>query len=388
VQPRAGGSIIPPPAAISTYGTPGPYVYDTPTARRIPAVTRALGVYGGLTKQMPLDAYRGDTKLARPRICARPDPDRARAWFVQLSVEDYLLYGNAISLVTARGVDGWPLTVMWLNPEWTYIVWDVYAAENAITYYYVGQPLPFEDVVHVRRGADRSYPVRGIGVVEEHLGTLDRVAMEEEYERGALSTGGVPSVAVITPQATIDQPTADQAKADWLAKFSGPQREPVILPNGTQVLPLAWSPTDTQLTEARKLSNLDVANMFNLDGYWVGAPTSGMTYRTAGPQYLQVLRTSIEGLLADLEDIWGNAWLPRGTDVRFDRRLLLREELGTATTAAVAQYNAGIASLPEARDIVGLSATTSDELASAADRAPPPVAPPADNTAPEQGGQP
>ena len=58
-------------------------------------------------------------------------------------------------------------------------------------------------------------------------------------------------------------------------KFSGPTREPVFLPNGTAVIPLAWSPTDTQLAEARHMSLLDVANMFNLDGYWLGAPVAG-----------------------------------------------------------------------------------------------------------------
>src|SRR6202042_2556558 len=134
----------------------------------------------------------------------------------------------------------------------------------------------------------------GIGVVEEHLDTLDRVAMEEEYERSTLAGSSVPSVAIITPQATLTQGVADEAKLSWQDKFSGPNREPAILPNGTQVVPLAWSPSDTQLTESRQMSLLDVANMFNLDGYWLGAPVAGMTYRTAGPQYQQIFRASLE----------------------------------------------------------------------------------------------
>ena len=97
-----------------------------------------------------------------------------------------------------------------------------------------------------------------------------------------------------------------------MEKFAGPNREPAILPNGTQVIPLAWSPSDTQLIEARQVSLLDVANMFNLDGYWLGAPVAGMTYRTAGPQYQQILRTSLEPVLSDFEDVWSFDWLPRG----------------------------------------------------------------------------
>jgi HK97 family phage portal protein len=360
-------------------------VYDVPSARRVPAVGRAIQLYAGMAKQMPMDGYRGYSRLApQPRIAARPDPDRAGSWFVQVNVEDYLLTGNAISLVTARGFDGWPLSVTWLPSAWVSIVWDRFVNANGPTsYYYLGVRLPPEDVIHVRRGADRMFPVRGVGVVEEYLSTLDRVAMEEEYERGALEGGAVPSVAVITPTATLTKEVADQAKTDWLDKFSGPQREPVILPNGTQVIPLAWSPTDTQLAEARRLSLVDVANMFNLDGYWLGSPVAGMTYKTAAPQYMQILRTSLEPVLADFEDVWSNAWLPRGTNVRFRRSQLLRDDLPTMTTAAVAAYGAGLMTLAEARVELGLPPDIQGPIGAGAD-----IATPAEPDAapPEAGG--
>jgi HK97 family phage portal protein len=311
---------------------------------------------------MPMESYRGYTRLPTPRLLTKPDLTRGGPEYVQLNVEDYLLSGNAVSLVTARGADGWPLACAWLPIQWVYIQWQ--APDPLPTYWYgmapgagAAVPLPFDDVVHVRRGADRYYPVRGVGVVEEHLSTLDRVAQEEEYERNALSSGAVPSVAVIAPQAQITQEVADEAKGRWLGTFGGPSREPVILPNGTVVQPLAWSPTDTQLSEARRLSLIDVANMFNLDGYWLGAPVAGMTYRTAGPQYQQVLRTSLEPVLADFEAIWSDAWLPRGTSLRFQRSQLLREDLATSTTAAVAAYSGGLVSQPEGRVMIGLPPT-------------------------------
>jgi HK97 family phage portal protein len=307
---------------------------------------------------MPIDAYRGPVPLPRPRLLARPDPDRARSWFVHVSIEDYLLNGNAISYVTSRGADGWPTTVTWLPASWVYIIWESYSSEQALSYYYIGQRLNFEDVIHVRRGADRFYPIRGVGVVEEYLGTLDRVAMEEAYERNTLQGSAVPSVAVITPQAMLNQDVAQQAKDQWVTTLGGPVREPVILPNGTQVVPLAWSPTDTQLIEARKLSLVDVANMFNLDGYWLGAPVAGMTYRTAAPQYLQVLRTSLEPLLADFEDVWSYAWLPRGTNIRFDRNQLLRDDLPTTATALSTLVSAGIITTQQASQYLGIGMIT------------------------------
>ena len=393
VPPRQPhGNLIPPPGA-GMLGMPGPYVFDAWSARRVPAVGRALQLYAGLCKQMPMHAFRGYDRLdPPPRILQRPDPNRAGSWFVQVSVEDYLLSGNAIAYVTSRGFDGWPLSVTWLPVSSVYITSDPFRGD---TYTYAptspsqGMPttaleLNNDDVIHVRRGADRFYPVRGVGVVEEHLSSLDRVAMEEEYERGALSDGAVPSVAVIAATANLTQEVADEAKAQWVTKFSGPVREPVILPNGTAVQPLAWSPTDAQLVEARKMSLVDVANMFNLDGYWLGAPVAGMTYRTAGPQYQQILRTSLEPVLADFEDVWSDAWLPRGQSVRFERSQLLREDLATSMAAATSGYGAKIMTLEESRVMVGLPPDTQGAIGTGADQVPTDPPSPADPNDPTE----
>jgi hypothetical protein len=92
-----------------------------------------------------------------------------------------------------------------------------------------------------------------------------------------------------------------------------------------------------------------------------------MTYRTAGPQYQQVLRTSLEPVLADFEAVWSAAWLPRGTKIRFHRAQLLREDLSTSMSAAVAGKNAGIISLPEARVMVGVPPTEGGTIGTGAD---------------------
>ncbi|HEY2302088.1 MAG TPA: phage portal protein, partial [Acidimicrobiales bacterium] len=230
----------------------GPFVWDATSARQVPAVARCLQIYSGLVRQMKMDAYRGEIKLPRPRILDRPDPLNAGSWFVGISIEDYLLSGNAVSIITSRGVDGWPLTVQYLPINYVYIVW--IPGQPIPDYYFYGVPLNADDIIHVKRGADRWFgAVRGVGIVEEALGTLDRVAMEEVYESATLAGSAVPSVAIIAPQATLTQDVADNAADNWEVKYGGPNRRPAILPNGTQVIPLAWSPTDTQLIEARHM---------------------------------------------------------------------------------------------------------------------------------------
>jgi HK97 family phage portal protein len=329
---------------------------------------------------MSLNAYRGVTVLPRPLLLEAPDPTRGGPWFVQLSVEDYLLDGNAIAQITARGSDGWPLAVTWWPASWVYISWSP-PNPASVDYWLLGTKLPRGDVIHVRRGADRNYPVRGVGIVEESLGTLNRVAMEEEYENQALSNGAVPSVAIITPSAVLTQDVADEAKVSWMDRFAGPNREPAILPAGTVVQPLAWSPSDAQLTEARKMSLLDVANIFNLDGYWLGSPVAGLTYKTAAPQYQQILRTSLEPMLADFEAVWSKEFLPRGQMVRFDRSQLLRDDMATTALAVSTLVGAGIMTVAEARVALDLPPTPLG-LLQAPTPVPEPVGPaePADDT--------
>lgn len=312
-----------------------PALWTNPAlALGIPAVAKAVGVIAGQIKQAPLDDYAGVTPMARPRLLDQPDPNAPRSWFVQCQVEDYLCNGNAVAYITAYTPTGWPAAITWLPAAWVSIACDPKDYTN-VTYMVAGVELVRDRVVHVRRGADRWCPARGVSVIEQHLSTLDRVAMQEEYERQNLRGGGVPSAAVITPNRDLGEDEATEAKVDWLAKFIGPGREPAILPYGTQVIPLAWSPADAEMAASRQLSLTDVANMFCLDGYWLGAPTSSLTYRSPGPMYTHLLRVTLGPTLVDFEDVWSMALLPRGHRVVFDRNALQRDDLQTSIDTVV-----------------------------------------------------
>lgn len=336
-------------------GIGAPLVWDALSAMRIPGVARAMSIYYGSFKVAPMDAYRGVDLLARPRLLDQPDPGQSRAWFVQGHVEDYLSNGNAVHYITAFDASGWPAAVSWIPAQWIMIASPPRRYDQP-RYLVDGVELDASRIVHVKRGADRWCPARGVGVIEQHLATLDRVAMEEEYERDALRNGAVPSVAVITPNPRLGDKAASDAKAEWMRKFAGPGREPAILPAGTQVVPLAWSPQDAQLADARKLSLLDVANAFNLDGYWLGAPGGSMTYRSPGAMYTALLRVSLEPVLADFEDVWSARWLPRGQRIRFDRTALTRDDLASTITTLVAATGAQppLMTVGEARVYLGL----------------------------------
>lgn len=327
-------------------------VWDVDTARTIPGVGRALQLYGGLISQCALDLYRDDHIMnPRPRFLNTPDVSlRARSTFVRVQVEDYLLHGNAVHLVTMRdsryAVQGakWFPAYMWnvTDPATT--------NDGGIDYYLNGRIVPREDVVHVQRGAAPGAPWRGMGVVEEHLNTLNRAALEEAAESLNLSGGGVPSIAVIAPNPNLDNEEAKTAADDWQTRFAGPGRKPAVLPNGTQVIPLGWKPQEAEMVAARKLTLTDLANAFNLDSRWIGGEAGHMEYKSPGPMFLELLRTSLNPVMVDFEQVWSLLWMPpAGQSVRFDRLELTRDDFSTEVTTGAAAVGARLMTREEWR---------------------------------------
>lgn len=191
---------------------------------------------------------------------------------------------------------------------------------------------------------------------------LRLIADQDSYQRTVLKEAAVPSVAVITPNPDLDQDEADKAADRWMEKYSGPQRRPAILPAGTTITPLSWSPNDAQMVQAREASLKDAANMMNIDGYWLGAASGSYTYKSPGPMYLNLLRQTVGPILSDLEGAWSQAWLPRGRRVVFFRREVLADDMSTAVGWVSKAVDGKLITQSEGRVLLGFSAEVPDEL--------------------------
>lgn len=358
-------------------------VWDSTTARGLPGVGRALGLYS-MIGSCPLELVKGSEVRSAgagpgtgPRLLDRPDPDQARPTFVNLHVEDYLLHGNACHLVTARDAAGRPAAVRWYPAH----RWGIQEKRGQPVYTLDGLEVPRAEVVHAQRGADPVMPWRGVGVVEQHLRSLNRIGLQEAAEASALTDRGMPSVAIISPNTELDPVDADKVADKWVERFRGSEPKPGIFPAGTQVVPLSWKPTDSQMVEARSLSAKDLANLFNLDGYWLGAEGSSHTYRTPGPMFLVLTKTALGPVMDVLEDVWSAAWFPHGSRVRFNRTELLRDDL----PAMVQAFTTGGALFPdpnEPREYMGFPALPASAWPTTPAPAPEPagsVDPPTDN---------
>lgn len=350
-------------------------VWDSTTARGLPGVAKALHVYS-LISTCALQLVRGSEVLDTPRLLDRPDPDEARSTFVGSHLEDWWLNGNACALTTVRFArDGYPAAAKWYPSH----RWTVQDDNGQPSYRLDGRPVRREDVVHVKRGQDPRFPHRGMGVVEQHLRTLNRAGLEEAAESASLSDRNMPNVAVITNKDDPLETDLDAAATKWAGKFGGAEPKPAMLPKGTQVVPLSWNPSDGQMVEARKLSTVDIANIFGLDGWWLGAEASSHNYKSPGPLFLLLLKTSLGPVMDVFEDVWSDAWYAgRGTKVRFDRRTLLADDLGTM----IAAFEKGSRFFPdpnEPREYMGFPPLPADAFESAAPT--PPAPEPADEPA-------
>jgi HK97 family phage portal protein len=325
-------------------------VWNAETARSIPGMARALQLYG-LIATCPLIAQKGLEVVPGPRILRRPDPDMPRATHIKALLEDYWLHGNALEYITTFDAAGRP----WADRYYPVHRWGIEEVRNGQPVYMLdGQEVPRERVIHHRRGIDPNFIHRGLGVVEEHMRTLNRAGLQESAETSALTDRGMPSVAIIKPNPDPD-PVGDDLVADkWVERFSGSTPKPGIFPAGTSVIPLSWNPSDGQMVEARKLTITDLANLMNLDPYWLGAEGSSHNYKSPGLMFLGLLKTSLDPVMEVFEDEWSFRWLAYGTDVRFDRAKLLRDDLETMVRTFAAGKAAGIfPDVNEARTYMG-----------------------------------
>lgn len=308
-------------------------VWDAQSAKSIPGLGRALGIYGmvaqcAIQHQRTAPGAPGNSReeLGLTRFLQRPDPDMALPTFIGAHVEDWLLNGNACHLVTVRNAEGLPAAVRWYPSH----RWGIQEVDGQPVYQLDGQEVDRDDVVHVRRGVDPNFIHRGIGVVEQFLSTWNQAGLERAAQSEMLANRGMPNVVITQPpNSEFDQTNADAVAEKWESRFGQQTGRPGVFPNGTTVTPLSWNPSDQELVAARGMTIKDMANATNLDAWWLADSGGSHQYKSPQPMFLTLLRTSLGTMLRTFEDEWSFRWLPYGRGVTFDRLELLRDDLQT-----------------------------------------------------------
>ena len=338
-----------PGGAYPSWGGSGPYR----GAMAIAAAWRASLLLSDLLGRLPWDEYRTPAGadhdappelLPTPPVLERPaPPDTRMVTFASWGL-DALFHGNAIGLIADRDRLNYPTAFTpieadrcWIKRKQRGDGVPLPVPEGAPVYWVGDAPYPghadpraagrwygTDDVFHVK-GPCRPGALRGMGVLEAGLvtgGALQLAASLNEQAAGVVS-GGVPTMHIKSFDPDFDSGQASELKAK--AAETQRVRSPMVTNALIEVTPIAWNPTESQLLEARRLSLVEVANLFGLDAEWVNAGQVSGTYQNIEQKGIDFLRHSAGGWLARFEQALSLA-RPRGHWVECNRNAELQAD--------------------------------------------------------------
>ncbi|GAA2543729.1 phage portal protein [Pseudonocardia hydrocarbonoxydans] len=351
----------------------------------VPGVWRAAMLISDTLGSLPWHAYRDRAgqpveRLApTPPLLDRPSPPETRVETWSSLFLDLLLQGNAVAVVAARNVEGWPTALIPVPATSV----GVRRRPAGLEYRIGDRTFGVGDVLHVK-GPCAPGSLRGMAVVEHHLRTIE-LAHEQGRQASSLTDHGVPTGLLKTTNADATREDLLDIKAGWLR--SQRERTVAVLNATSEFVPLSWDPTQTQLLDARKFALHEIALIFNLDPSWLGAAQSSRVYSNITEDTTNLVRFSLGGHLARFEQGL-SALLPRGTWAKANVDGLLRATTRDRYQAHEIALRAGWLDVDEVRALEDLPPMTPAQRA-ARSPAPAPAAPdPTDDEQPDQDGDP
>lgn len=307
----------------------------------IPAAARAAEFIADLVGGLTWDAYRDDPNedLARkihprPLLLEQPAPPRPLITTVASMALDYLWHGNTIGVKVGFDADNNSSGLIPVSAE---DVWIKQVLPGD------GIPLPIgsfayaisllpglpqqwfgqDEVIHIM-GPSEPHAVRGMGVLENHLATLD-LAREQARQAGSSTGGGVPTGVLTSDDPDLTETDANDISNAWMTKQR--DRKVAVLNATTHYQALAWNPTEAQLVEARGLSMHEIGLIFGLDPSWLGkSDAGGGTYANVEQRATNLLKfDKPAGLVRRFEAGFSSALAP-GTYAKANLDALLRSD--------------------------------------------------------------
>jgi HK97 family phage portal protein len=317
----------------------------------IPAFWRGSNLLSDLLAQVDWDAYtihgRDQEELVSPRpsLLEQPAPPDTRYTTFKSQFLDYLINGNAISVIATRDAAGkptsfWPVPAAWCGVRRVGPGASSMLPVGTVEYSIAGQSYAASDVLHVK-GACAPGSLRGFGILEAHFaGAIATAHEQQRYVRNMSRPGVPPGYLRITGDDAKDPEELEEAKRDWMRQRD--EGGVAALNANVEFQAIAWNPDQMQLVEARQLSLNEIANLLGLPSGFVNSTNSGgtsLTYATVDSEALGLLKWTMGGHFVNWEQTLSLA-MPHGTKVRANLDHFLRGDTQSRYTA----YSLGISS--------------------------------------------
>lgn len=307
----------------------------------------------------PLRAYQPRADGARMALDTQPQLLRAPGMYAwkHRAMTSMLLWGNAYGLVTSRGANGIPTHVAWLPPDKVTCDGDGIAPAK---FTFNGNPLPFEDVVHIP-----AYTLPGSAAGVSPVGAF-RVAVEtgrsaEQYARDWYDGGGIPAAILRNETQTLDAEQARIVKDRLKATLRN--GDPFVTGKDWNYETVGAPAADARFIETMKLTATQIAAVYGVPAEEIGGETgSSLTYATVEQNQLKLNVQSVRPWAVRFEEAISALFAGR-TYVRFGLDAGVRADLLTRYRAHEVALRMGLETNPEARALEERPPLTDDEIA-------------------------
>lgn len=258
------------------------------------------------------------------------------------------LRGNAYGLIVGRDNFGFPTQIEWLHPD------DVYVDENRPTmpiYYWMGQKVPTEDIVHIPWVAMPGKVV-GLSPVQAFAATIGVGLSATNYGKSWFDNGGTPPGVFKNSQKTVN-PAESEELSDRLANRmrSG---KPLVHGNDWDFKPIPVNPEESQFIETMKLNATQIAAIYGVPPEDVGGdPGGSLTYSTVEMNQIKLATQTLRPWLVRLETAF-SLLMPVRQYVKFNIDAMIRTDLKTRYEAHQLALDSGWRNVDETRAIEDL----------------------------------
>jgi len=315
-SPTAMGSPPTTDTALGGWMPPPTRVLPAPserTALSVPAFWRGHAYVTGSLGLLPVSAWRENDELdPQPPLLRQPDPNQTPMAFWAQITSALTLYGNALCVITGTDRLGYPTSLFPVHPLYAAVKFAGNPSDPLIAgWYLAGRFYDPSQVWHVKSHLGRAGWPLGRGLLDTVPDGIAAVSAVQDYGASYFASGGMPPGVLKIHRPEVTQAQADEAKANWTAKFAG-TNQIAVLNELTDFTPVAYKPVDSQMVESRQLTLTEVALMWGLPPSKLGAPTGSYTYKNAEMEEIQARNDAVMPWAALLEQAVSIDLLPRG----------------------------------------------------------------------------
>ncbi len=306
-------------------------------ALRLAPVLAAGRLLAANISAVPLTVYRqsGDTqkRLPTPPLFTQPCAQGTLHDWIFRAVTSLAYRGNAVGVVTARDSLEYPTRIEWLDPANILcedrVQLSPLGAPGSFTnpkWYYLGEPLPPEDVVHIP-WFQLPGRVWGMTPLGAYAVTVSTGLAAQKFSDDWFRSGGVPPGQFKNSTQLVSQDDAAIMKRRVVQAIRS--HEPLVYGADWDYTPFAISPNEAQFVQTMRLTAATIAHIYGIPPEMIGGETGGsMSYSSPEQRQIELVQFSLLPWLTLLESHL-SALLPRGQYVKFDPDMLIRADMKT-----------------------------------------------------------